>query len=216
MQLTELLAGRDLVNRSEVPVLLSTDAADRIARAQAAVNEAADALDRAKRVEQGRMAQPMSQERQAVLDAAQAELEAANEAALDHLVDFVVESIGSTEFDVLIEALPATPEQRKRYGKELTWDPSRFPVLLVALCLRQPEVDADELEALQEWLAADDRDGEPPVPASVTQLKAKLPDVVWQQLYTAAYRVNRGVNDVPKSLTGSATTRSSEVRSEQP
>jgi hypothetical protein len=196
MKLSELMQGRELVNRHTVPVLLSTDAAWRLSRATAAVEKAKKEHGRAQRAENGRMHTPLTVEAQAELAEAEAELEAAQNAAAEHLIDFVVESLGSDEWEELVGAHPSPKEQAERLGaQDPGYDTKTFPLAAVAACLREPEVDS-----------LDD----------VKQLKAKVPDIVWSQLFAAVLRVNRGQNAVPPSLTGSSETRSSGRESEPP
>lgn len=196
MKLSELMQDRELTNRHTVPVLLSTDAAWRMSRATAAVDTAKKKLDRARRAERDRMQAPMTAEATEELEAAEAELEAAQNEAAEHLIDFVVESLGSDEWEALVEAHPSLPEQRERLGVEDPgYNTKTFPLAAVAACLKQPEVDS-----------LDD----------VRKLKKKVPDVVWSQLFAAVLRANRGQNMVPPSLTGSSVTRSSGRESEQP
>lgn len=214
MKLSELLQDRGrLVNRLPVPVLMSTEAAERVARAQTDADLTGRQVERAERAvkdaeaaEEGRMQRPRTEaaktdlERaQAKHDAAEVALEEARVAAEKYLVDFVVQSIGSDEWEELVNAHPPTEEQRERIsgqsGAVPQWNPATFPLDAVAACLAEPEVDGVE---------------------DVRKLKASVPEAVWYQLFAAVVRVNQGANRVDPSLLGSATTRISVSGSEQP
>lgn len=196
MKLDELLEDRDrLRNRLTVPVLMSTDAAEACVRAEQSVRKAEATLERAQAAEDGRMSCPKTAEAEADLQAAQAALDAAHEAAQDHLVDFVVESIGSDRWEELVAEHPPTTEQVEQHGSKTLFNPKTFPEAAVAACLAEPEVTGL---------------------ADVRKLRSMVPDVVWQQLFEAVLRVNRGANRVPLSLIGSGATTSSAAGSEQP
>lgn len=196
MLLSDLLADRDrLRNRLTVPVLMSTDVAEACVQAQEAVDLAAGDLELAQAVEDGRMSTPKTQAAHARLEQAQAQLDAAHEAAEDHLVDFVVESIGSDAWEELVSEHPPTDEQREKYGPKTVFNPRTFPEAAMAVCLVEPEVTGL---------------------GDIRKLRSQIPDVVWQQLFEAVLRVNRGANRVPLSLTGSVATRSSAAGSEPP
>jgi hypothetical protein len=189
MKLSELMQDRSLVNRHTVPVLLSTDAAFRVARARDAVDKAQRRLDRARVAEKGRMHAPMTVEATGDLETAQDELVQAEAEAEQHLIDFVVESLGSDEWEALVAAHESPADQMERLGSDDPgYDLKTFPLAAVAACLKEPEVDS-----------LDD----------VKTLKGKIPDIVWSQLFAAVLRVNRGANAVPPTLLGSKKTRSS-------
>ena len=193
MRLSELLESKRLTNRLTQPVLLDADIAIRCSRARKAVEDAQAKLDNAERAEQGRMLQPRVQRAQAELDEAKEEQEAADSEAEQFLVDFVFESVGSTRWDELLEEHPSPDEQKERLGNDDPgYDLKRWPLAVVAECLKSPEVSGVE---------------------DVEALKDRVPDVVWDQILAAAVRVNRGANQVPKSRNGSPTTDSSEPRS---
>lgn len=196
MRLSDLLESKRLTNRLTQPVLLDADVAIRCARARKLVEEARVRLDNAERAEQGRLQQPRVQRAQAELDEAKAEQEAADQDAEAHLVDFVFESVGSTRWDQLVEEHPSPTEQKEQLGEgDPGYDLQRWPLAVVAECLKAPEVSG-----------VDD----------VAALKDRVPDAVWQQILGAAVRVNRGANEVPKSRNGSQTTASSEPKSGPP
>lgn len=211
MKLADTLAGRDLTNKVTVPILLSTEAADRLAQTQAKVEAAEVVVRRAQAGEQEMLSKPRTEAAQQRLAEAQAELAEAEAAARPHLVEFQLQSMGSTLWDRLITANRPTDDQVKLYGR-IRWNRDTFPLVAVAFSLVDPEVEPDQLDAYREWL--DSRNGEPPVPADVMTLRDKVPDVVWQQIWGAALRVNAGENQVPLSLTGSGATRTSETASE--
>lgn len=194
MKLSEVLEGRNLTNRVTVPVLLNTDTAERIIDAERAVKDATRRLEFAEQQEAGLMAQPATTAAREELSQAQAALAAAQADAEDHLYDFVVESIGAAAWQELVSAHPPTKEQRERLGRDLDYNPDTFPVAALAVCLVDPEADTVE---------------------EVQDLKAKLPQAVWQQLWTGCLRANIGVNRVPPSLTGSHATSGSGPKSGQ-
>lgn len=199
MKLSELLEDRDrVVNRHTIPVLMSTDAAQACALAQENVDKAREGLEIAEAHEAGRMAQPRTERGRKKLAEAEAELAKAYEQARPHLVDFVVESIGSDEWEELLAAHQPTDEQIEKAAKandrRPEYNEKTFPLAAIAACLREPEVaSVDE----------------------VRELKSKIPDVVWQQLFAGVLRANRGANRVPLSLSGSDGTPSSEEESLQ-
>lgn len=196
MNLADLLKDRDrVVNRHTVPVLMSTDAADRCVAANERLTIARATHARALAVEQGMMAKPETERAQQALDDASAEVESAETEASGHLVDFVFESVSSTAWERLVTEHPATKDQaadpalQDRLGRGPTWNPSTFPIAAVAACLVEPNVETV---------------------AEVEKLKDSIPDIVWQQLWGAVLRVNRGMNQVPPSLAASNRTRTSE------
>jgi hypothetical protein len=195
MKLTELLEGRDLTNRVTVPVLVNTDAARRIIDAEKQVGTAKRRVDSAEDQEKGRLSQPSTLEAKGALEAAETELRDAREEAERHLYDFVLQSVGAAEWQELVSLHPPTEEQRERLGKELDYDPDTFPLAAIAVCLADPEVTSVD---------------------EVKQLRAKLPQAVWQQLWDGCLRANLGVNKVPPSLTGSHATSGSGLKSGQP
>jgi hypothetical protein len=73
MKLSELIAGDRLVNRLTVPICMSSDALNDFAVARVAVDEARKKLERAQRVEEGRMAAPMTTEARGELEQAEGE-----------------------------------------------------------------------------------------------------------------------------------------------
>jgi hypothetical protein len=191
MKLTELLEGRDLTNKVTVPVLVNTDAAERVVAAERDLEKAKAALERASQAEAGRMSQPDTAEAREAVEAAEAALEDARREAEEHLYDFVIRSIGASEWHRLQTDHPPTKEQRDRFGRDLDYNPDTFPVAVLAVCLADPEVASV---------------------AEVEQLRGRLPQAVWQQLWGAALRVNLGANRVPLSMTGSGATASSGAR----
>lgn len=196
MQLGELLSARKLTNRLTRPILLDADAAIRCARARQDVEQAQAKVEYAERAEDGRMLRPSTDAAKARLAEAESEQAAADEAAEDHLVDFVFESVGSTRWSEMLEEHPSLDEQKERLGdQDPGYDLKSWPVAVVAECLVDPAVAG---------------------PADVQRLKDDAPEVVWDQILSSAVRVNMGANTVPKSRSGSKTTTGSEPRSEQP
>lgn len=196
LRLSDLLAERKLTNRLTRPILMDADVAIRCDRARREVEDAQKRVEKAEQVEAGRMQQPAVGKAKAALDQAEAEQEAADTEAEQHLVDFVFESVGSTAWDELIEKHPSPDDQKERLGEgDPGYDLKSWPIAVVAACLKQPEVSGED---------------------DVRALKDQAPDVVWDQILAAAVRVNRGANAVPKSRNGSQTTQRSVQRSEQP
>lgn len=210
MKLADALAGRDLANRITVPILLSTEAADDLSRAESRVEAAETVVRRAEAAEAELLNKPHTEEAKRALETARERLAAAQKAARQHLQEFELRSVGSTLWDRLITANRPTEEQVKLYGKRL-WNRETFPLVAVAFSLVEPCVEPDQLDTYLKWL--DTLTGDPPIPPDVIDLKSRVPDVVWQQIWGAALRVNAGANQVPLSLTGSEQTRSSETES---
>lgn len=192
MQLSELLEQKRLTSRFTQPILLDADVAVRCARARTAVEKAQAKVEQAERSEDGRLQMPRTVKAREELEEAQAEQEAADSEAEAFLVDFVFESVGSTRWDELLEEHPSPDEQKERLGKDDPgYDLKTWPLAVVAACLKSPEVSGV---------------------ADVRKLKDDAPDAVWDQILNAAIRVNRGANQVPKSLSGWPKTESSEPK----
>lgn len=194
-----------LANRFTVPVLMSTDAAVDMVLAQQAVDAAERKVKAAAGRDVGGLAQsPETVEAQAVLAQARTDLDTAEQAAAEHMVDFVVESVGADVWEALVAAHPPTDRDRDRRGEDAAWDGVGFPLAAIAFCLRQPaRVPQGQLDDYMDAVRSDDV--LPPLPTAA-KLKAKVPDAVWEQLFRAVLRVNRGVNQVPKSWGGSVQT----------
>ena len=212
MRLADALAGRDLTNKVTVPILLSTEAADRLRQAQDRVDAAEKVVGAMRAAEADLLSKPRTETAERRLEDVQAELAEAEEAARPHLVQFELQSVGSTLWDRLITANRPTDEQIRLYGR-IRWNRDTFPLVAVAFSLIDPEVDPNQLDAYRGWLDGRQED-EPPIPQDVVDMKTNVPDVVWQQIWGAALRVNAGENKVPLSLTGSGATRTSETASE--
>lgn len=208
MNLDELLEDRDrLANRLTVPVLMSTDHAEACARARKEVDRAQKALARAERLKGERLSHPDHERAKQELQEAQDAVQAADEAAAEKVVEFVVESVGADLWEEIVDAHPPTQQQQDQHG-DLWFNPSTFPLIAIGLCLVEPEVPRGQLDRYLEQMRDGFPDGPPKIP-SVGKLRGAVPDIVWQQLLTAVIRVNRGANAVPKSLSGSGATRSS-------
>ena len=195
-----------LANRLTVPVLMSTDAAVDMVVASKTVDQAERRLTVARNAQPGGTLAESPEVAAAVsdLDDARSRLAEAEEAATAHMVDFVVESVGADMWEALEGAHPPTDKDRQRRGEDAAWDGVRFPMAAIAFCLREPaRVGPDELDGYMDAILADDV--LPGLP-SAAKLKAKVPDTVWEQLFAAVVRVNRGINPVPKSWGGSAAT----------
>jgi hypothetical protein len=203
-KLDELFADRDLSDHMEVPVLLNTDAADRIAVAEHAVSVAQERHLRASEAEQDRMAKPRTAEATEALEAAKAELASAHEAALPHLVTFRFRSLGAQEWEDLVLAHPPTKKHREAHGRRLDFNPDTFPSEAIAACL----VEVVQPDGTVETIDAD-------ADEINRTIKAKVKQAVWQQIWGATWRVNVGVSQVPPSLLGSSPTRPSGDESEQ-
>lgn len=128
---------------------------------------------------------------------AETDVEDAREAMDAEVMEIPVHALGGDEYDDLIAAHPATPEQRKDFRKKNPtslqgprWNEDSFPVALVAACTGYDEA---EIKALK---------NHPNVNASE-----------WDGLFGLAWQVNetRDVVDVGK---GSRTTPSSESSSD--
>lgn len=205
MKLADMFTGRDLADHIEVPVLLSTDAADRIVAAERQVERAQAAVEAAERVEAEKLNKPRTDQAREQLQAAQAELDAAQDAAREHLYEFRFTSIGSEDWEALVLSHPPTKKQRELYGRELDFNPDTFPVAAVAVCLTeivQPDGSVEPVDTTPDDVRA--------------TIKSKVKQAVWQQLWGACYRVNVGRSQVPLSLSGSGHPRSSDTGSEPP
>ena len=213
MKLDELLKDRGrVVNHHTVPVLMDRDAAQRCVRAEEAAEKARDAHGRAVAIESDRMAQPQTTTTRNKLDEAEAELEAAYQAAEPHLVEFKFESVGGDLWDQMITAHPPTVEQRER-DENAEYDPTVFPLAAIAVSLADPEIPDVEIDAYRK--ALDRGESDPPIPPAVRKLKSQVPSIVWDQLFSCALLVNRGVTRVPLLWSGSGTTRRSGNESAQ-
>lgn len=229
VKLDDLLRERRLTSTLTQHILFDTDASHQLEQAKADYDAAVRAHDRAvTRVKQAgdedgnRLLRPRVAVAEEALAKASADLEEASAAyeqaqadAEPHLVDFVFESVGSDLWQRLHEMNPSPEAQRERLGDaDPGYHARRFPIVAVAFSLQDPAVPDEELEAyLDEEL---DNDAERPLPPTVAALQSRVPDIVWDQIVGGAMVVNRGPNRVPKSLTGSGKTPTSEPRSEQP
>lgn len=210
MDLTELLEDRDrLINRKTVPILMSSEHADECYRAQNAVEKARAVVERAEAIEKERLDKPRTTKAREDLAQAEAELEAASEAAAEHVVDFVVESVGSDLWEEIVDAHPPTKEQKDQYGDGMWFNPRTFPEVAIGCCLAEPQVPSDDIKQYLESMRDGFPEGQPDSIPAVRKLRGTVNDIVWQQLLAAVIRVNRGANAIPKSLTGSGSTRSS-------
>ena len=205
MKLADMFEGRNLADHTEVPVLLSTDAADRVVAAERQVELAQAAVDAAARTEADLLSKPRTDRAREQLAEAQAELDAAEAAAQEHLYEFCFTSIGSEEWESLVLAHPPTPKQKERFGRELDFNPDTFPVVAVAACLTKivkPDGTVEEVETTPDDVRS--------------TIKSQVKQAVWQQLWGACYRVNVGRSQIPLSLSGSGRPRSSDTGSEPP
>jgi hypothetical protein len=71
----------------------------------------------------------------------------------DAVAHFTFRSIGRAAFDALVDAHPPTPAQRakaKSFGVngEMQWNMDTFPPALVAACLVEPKLSAEEMLAI--------------------------------------------------------------------
>jgi hypothetical protein len=189
VKLSELIAGDRLVNRLTVPICMSSDALNDFAVARVEVDEARQKLERAQRVEEGRMSAPMTVKARQELEQAETKLADAEAVAAEHLVDFRFESIGADAWDDLLEQHESPAEQKKKLGKDDPgFDAKTFPQAAVAATLVDPQVDT-----------VDD----------VRALRSKLPSRAWDQLFQAAVQVNRSDGRIPPTWLGSKKTPSS-------
>lgn len=133
-------------NRSEVPICLDPDLAQAAQMARAKADEARARLDLAG----GRGTEVHARLTRDAEDAEAAALEAEDAAAAD-TVTFVLEALGSDEFDALVDAHPPTKEQRTQFRREnpgkgeLNWNTDTFPPALVHACLVAPSATAEEV-----------------------------------------------------------------------
>lgn len=214
--LAQFVEDADLTPEMRVPVLTSTGAARRLVEANRHAKKAAEELDRARQIESGRVEQPRVQRAEADVAEAEVEVEAAREAARQHLKDFVFEPVGSAFWRRLMAANPPTDQQKKNFAGQgrLRFDLDIFPIVAVAFCLTEPTVPDKERIAYRDWLV--ERKGQPPLPPTVVKLQELLPENVWQQLWGAALEVNEGDITAPSGLSGSDETSTSEPMSEPP
>lgn len=218
--LDSIFEDRDLSDHMEVPVLLNTDAADRVAVAERTVNAATEAHLRMQEYEAERMQKTRTDEAAATLEQAKAELDAARQAALDHLYVFRFTSIGAQAWEDLILRHPPTDEHRQEHGR-VDFNPDTFPTAAVAACLAavvHPDGTVDELGTdVRQPDGTLDLDALDTAEQSVRRtIKAKVKQGVWQQIWGATWRANVGASQVPPSLLGSSATRASGGESEQP
>ena len=69
----------------------------------------------------------------------------------------VVRGLTRPDFEALLLTHQPSETSKARYpGRTLTWDPETFPVALVAACLVEPDLTADEVaEVFAAWTKAD-------------------------------------------------------------
>lgn len=219
MSLDDVFAGRDLRDHLQVPVVLDTDAADRIVRAQEAIDRVKSVRDRAAQAEEDRLNKPRTEAAQADLDEAEVELAAAEQAAADKLYEFRLTSIGSLAWENLVNMHPPTKKQRTDLGKALDYNPDTFPIAAVAACLSDVVYPDGTVEPTGHDVVDDDGEIDEvalkeAVAAVRRTIKTHLKHGHWQQVWGAAMRVNVGASQVPSSLRGSKQARSSGSGSE--
>lgn len=219
MSLDDVFADRDLRDHLQVPVVLDTDAAERIVRAQEQIAQATRVRDRAAAAEDELLNKPRTVAAEADLEQAQADLEAAEQAATEVLYEFRLTSIGSLAWENLVSLHPPTKKQRSDHGTALDYNPETFPVAAVAACLSHvvyPDgtVHPTGHDVVDDDGQIDQLELEKAVAAVNRTVKSKLKHGHWQQIWSAALRVNVGVSQVPSSLRGSSHPRSSAVGSE--
>lgn len=217
--LDELFADRDLHDHMEVPVLLNTDVADRIALAEHLAEEARDRHERAMAAEADRMVKPQTDAAKQALDETEAEVGEAREAAIPHMVYFRFTSLPADTWEKLLLDHPPTKKHREEHGRGLKYNPDTFPTVAVAACLTEVVQPDGTAQPVGDGVRNDDgtlnaaalADAEAAIKRTI---KAKVKQAVWQQIWGATWRVNVGVSKVPPSLLGSPTTPGSDGESE--
>lgn len=181
MDLSDVLDRGDFVAHHTIPVILSADAANAVIAAEDRLAEVQTQLTLAPD-------DTDTADLQAAVDDAQAELETAMTAAEAHLVDFTVQSISAGQWQRLVEESPPTPQQRALHGPTLDHNPDTLPIRAIHACLTDPK------------------------PSSINEVRTlsdRLPEAVWQQLWTAVLYVNIHPTPLPTALASRLRDRQS-------
>ena len=104
-------------------------------------------------------AKPDDPERQSRFADTAIELEAALVAAADNAIVFKVKAIPRVEMETMIRDNPATPEQIRRYRKQMTdnglamteplgYDTDKFPPLVLEACVVEPKLTTEDAQEL--------------------------------------------------------------------
>lgn len=128
-----------------VPIVLDSDIADAYEEAKAAYEEA-KRLDSVRSTDDTRSALVVAEEK----------LEEARALAEENTAEFVLRSIGRKPFELLVDEHPPTEKQKaeaKKAGSEINWNADTFPPALVAACLVEPQMSADDV--LEMWDSPD-------------------------------------------------------------
>ena len=98
---------------------------------------------------------------QAELDEADEELEELESRRESSVIEFRLAGLNPHVYEEVVQANQPSAKQRREFserGDTLMWNPDTFPSALVAACLLDPKLTAEEvaeLEQFENWLAAD-------------------------------------------------------------